>query len=320
MARRPRFHLPYSTYHVMLRGNDGQKIFFSDADRAKFCLLIQEGKEKFGHQILAFCLMTNHVHLAIKVKDVSISSIIQHLSFRFTRYINRYQKKIGHLFQGRFKSILVDDEKYLKELIRYIHLNPVRAGIISRPELYPWSGHNAYLNKIEYTWLENDYLLKHFGQFRNEAITSYEEYILNGIGKKLAIDFKSGYSKGMLGDELFVKEILNQVSIVQLKNKIELSDLILKVCEICNITKAELYMLGKNQHYSYSRALLSFLVREIDYLTLEELSKIINRDASGLTKLANRFREKSFENEKIMSDINRLRNWIKETEMSECQA
>lgn len=127
MARRQRFHAPTSTYHVMLRGNDGQPIFFSEEDKSRLCLLMQKGTERFGHSIEAFCFMLNHIHLAVRVADISISRIIQHLAFRYTRYINRKYKRVGHLFQGRFKSILVDDEDYLNELIRYIHLNPVRA-------------------------------------------------------------------------------------------------------------------------------------------------------------------------------------------------
>ena len=94
MARRLRYHLPGATYHVMLRGNDGQQIFFENADRCKMCLLIQEGVERFCHRILAFCFMNNHIHLAIQVGQIPLSSIIQNLSFRYTRYVNWRKKRI----------------------------------------------------------------------------------------------------------------------------------------------------------------------------------------------------------------------------------
>lgn len=129
----------------MLRGNDGQPIFFSEADKSRMCLLLQQGVERFGHSIEAFCFMSNHIHLAVRVSENSISRIIHHLAFRFTRYINRHYKRVGHLFQGRFKSVLVDDDDYLKELIRYIHLNPVRAGGVADPQYYVWSSHRAYM-------------------------------------------------------------------------------------------------------------------------------------------------------------------------------
>jgi REP element-mobilizing transposase RayT len=98
MARRQRFHAPTSTYHVMLRGNDGQPIFFSEEDKSRLCLLMQQGIERFGHSIEAFCFMSNHIHLAVRVADISISRIMQHLSFRYTRYITRsrnYLTSIG---------------------------------------------------------------------------------------------------------------------------------------------------------------------------------------------------------------------------------
>ena len=106
MARRLRFHLPSAIYHIMLRGNDGQPIFFCDEDRCRMCLLMQEGIERFGHIIHSFCFMTNHIHLAVQVGETSISRIMQNLAFRYTRYINRKYNRIGHLFQGRFKSII----------------------------------------------------------------------------------------------------------------------------------------------------------------------------------------------------------------------
>ena len=162
MARRIRFQTPASTYHVMLRGNDGQPIFFSEGDKVKLCLFIQQGVERFDHTIEAFCFMSNHIHLALRVFDTSISRIVHHLAFRFAQFVNRKYKRIGHLFQGRFKSILVDDATYLKELIRYIHLNPVRAGMVTDPRDYLWSSHNAYIGLGEFVWLSKERACKGF--------------------------------------------------------------------------------------------------------------------------------------------------------------
>ncbi|MBU0675034.1 MAG: transposase, partial [Proteobacteria bacterium] len=112
MARKPRIHYPGAFYHVMLRGNGGQNIFYSTADRSRFCLLMQEGVERYRHRIHAYCLMSNHVHLIIEVGTIPLSRIIQNLSFRYTRYINTKKKRIGHLFQGRYKSLLIDGDSY----------------------------------------------------------------------------------------------------------------------------------------------------------------------------------------------------------------
>jgi REP element-mobilizing transposase RayT len=125
MARKPRVYYPAALYHVILRGNGGQEIFFGKEDRFRFYLLLQEGIERYGHQVHAFCLMTNHVHLAIQVGEVGLPRIIQNLAFRYTRWVNWRQNRTGHLFQGRYKAVLVDADSYLLELSRYIHLNPV---------------------------------------------------------------------------------------------------------------------------------------------------------------------------------------------------
>ncbi|MDQ6962322.1 MAG: transposase [Mariprofundaceae bacterium] len=153
MSRKPRVHLSGGYYHVMMRGNGGSPIFFSSADHTRFLLLMQEGLERYGHRIHAFCLMQNHVHLLIQVSDVPLSKIIQNLGFRYTRYINRCKQTTGHLFQGRYKAILIDADTYLLELIRYIHLNPVRAKVCSTPDLFAWSSHNSYINKQPIAWL-----------------------------------------------------------------------------------------------------------------------------------------------------------------------
>ena len=162
MARKPRLLYPGALYHAILRGNNGQTIFFDHKDRTRFCLLLQEGIERFGHRIHAFCLMTNHVHLAIQMGGIPLSRIMQNLSFRYTRWANWRQKRSGHLFQGRYKAVLVDADSYLEELTRYIHLNPVRAGIVKEPEDYPWSGHRAYLGLEMIPWLTTDWVLSQF--------------------------------------------------------------------------------------------------------------------------------------------------------------
>jgi putative transposase len=108
MARKQRVYCPGAFYHVILRGNSGQTIFFDDKDRTRFYLLLQEGVERFGHRIHAFCLMTNHIHLAIQIADISLSRILQNLCFRYTRWVNWRQGRTGHLFQGRYKAVLID--------------------------------------------------------------------------------------------------------------------------------------------------------------------------------------------------------------------
>jgi len=316
MARRLRYQLPGATYHVMLRGNDAQKIFFNDRNRSKMCLLIQEGVERFGHRIFAYCFMANHIHLAIQIGETNISPIIQNIAFRYTQYINRQENRIGHLFQGRFRSILVDRNRYLRELVRYIHLNPVRAGIVSQPEHYQWSSHNTYLGKNELPWVSPSLVLSSFGGCDTIARPSFHSFVTSGIFVKDDLDFKRGISEGILGDDDFVQRVVEKgkpIPDIQLC----MPELVQAACDHYKINLATLVNPGKNRLASNVRAMLALLVRESDDLTLGELSSHVRRDQSTLSKHAARLAAKSLECKVLQNEISELKAYI--LQMSECQ-
>ncbi len=178
MARQPRIYYPGGIYHVMLRGNNGQQIFFCDDDRVRFYLFVQEALDRCDSRIHGFCLMSNHVHLAVQVGEKPLSKLMQNIGFRYAKWINWRYERIGHLFQGRYKAILVEQETYLTELIRYIHLNPVRANLTKNVNEYLWSGHRAYLGLETIPWLTKDWVLNIFSNELNIAQRRYEEYVL----------------------------------------------------------------------------------------------------------------------------------------------
>ena len=145
MPRYPRLHVPGAFAHVTLRGNHRQDIFFSAADRELFNQLVGEVIECCGARLHAYCLMTNHVHLLIQVGDVPLGRIMLRIASRYARTIQQRFYTTGHLFERRYHSILVDADECLLELLRYIHLNPVRAGMVDNIAAYPWSSHHAYV-------------------------------------------------------------------------------------------------------------------------------------------------------------------------------
>ena len=162
MARKPRIHEPGAIYHVILRGNARQDIFADDKDRYRFYEILQKSHERFRFRIHAFCLMTNHFHLAVQVSEIPLSRIMQNVSLRYTQWFNWRHKKTGHVFQGRYKAVMVDADAYLLELVAYIHLNPVRVRMVDQPEKHPWSSHRAYLGKEILSWLETGTILPQF--------------------------------------------------------------------------------------------------------------------------------------------------------------
>jgi putative transposase len=182
MPRRPRLHVEGGFYHVILRGNHRQSIFFRPADRDRFAELVSEMIERFRMRVHAFCWMRNHVHLLMQVSDVPLGRAMMRIASRFAREMQKQQPTTGHFFERRYRAILVDADSYLLELIRYIHLNAVRANIVADPAEYRWSGHRAYLGLEELPWLTTDFALSLFSRELGSAREAYRRFVLAGIG------------------------------------------------------------------------------------------------------------------------------------------
>jgi REP-associated tyrosine transposase len=144
MARKPRVHFPGALYHVISRGNQRRAIYKDDEDYRRFQTLLSEVVKRYSITLCAYVFMPNHFHLLLEVGRVPLAKVMQSLLYRYTRHYNRRYRKVGHLFQGRYQAILCDRDNYLMKLIRYLHLNPVRAGMVSDPSRYRWSSHRDY--------------------------------------------------------------------------------------------------------------------------------------------------------------------------------
>ncbi len=292
----------------MMRGNNGKPIFTTEADRCKFCLLIQEGVERYEHSILAFCFMNNHVHLAIRLKDISLSKICQNLAFRYTRFYNWKYETVGHLFQGRFKSILVDSNRYLKELIRYIHLNPVRAKLVEDPLDYRWSSHKAYFIEQEFTWLARDFGLQKFGESRKEAMEAFHDFVISGIGQDDEIDFKKGSSGGILGDERFIEHVQNDIDSNK-EEKLCIIDLSILISVITNWYDVEAEMLqtpGIDRKMAHIRSMAALLARKTADISLRELDPFFGRADSSMSQAASRLEARILKSEMLKNEFDKL--------------
>jgi REP-associated tyrosine transposase len=299
MPRKPRLHFPGAVYHVILRGNHGQDIFIDAADRCRFYLLLQEGTERFGSRVHAFCLMTNHLHLAVQVGATPLPRIMQNLSFRYTQSFNRRQKKTGHLFQGRYKALLIDADNYLLELVRYIHLNPVRAGMTEQPETYSWSGHRAYLGLETLPWLTTDWVYGQFAQAADQARRRYQQFVADGLIEDYRTDFHRGSFEGRaLGDDSFIEEALSRAA-EDVKQQSSIESIIAAVCSACDLTTAELTSRSRIRKISEARGVAALLVRESRDLALVDLGKCLNQDLSSLSQAARRMEQRLREDSRL---------------------
>lgn len=193
------------------RGNERKNIYSGQTDYVKFLEYLRETKKKYGIFIHGYVLMTNHYHLLIETPEANLSRAMHHINSSYTTYINVKRKRCGHLFQGRYKSILVDRDSYLLELSRYIHLNPVRARLVQKPEDYPHSIYRAFTSAKGDDIVTDDMILGMMDGYRKRAISKYRVYIEAAIGTEMESPLKNLYGGVILGKERFIKETLKKI-------------------------------------------------------------------------------------------------------------
>ncbi len=183
MPRQARLDAPGTLHHVMIRGTEGQPVFREDKDRENFCSRLAEISQDTKARILAWVLMSNHVHLLMFSGPQGISKFMRRLLSGYAGWYNRKYRRSGHLFQNRYKSIVCEEEAYLLELVRYIHLNPLRSTIVKDMEeldRYPWSGHGMLIGRSESDWQERNYVLRRFAETKGKAIRAYRKFMEEG--------------------------------------------------------------------------------------------------------------------------------------------
>jgi putative transposase len=177
MARPLRLHLPGGFYHTTLRGNHREAIFLLETDRLLLNTIVAVALAKHGARVHAYCWMTNHLHMLVQVGDEPLSRVMQRIAAGYARAFQVNRETTGHLFENRYHAILVDADSYLLELIRYIHLNPVRAHMVRHPSEYRWSSHHAYVGQPGDEWVTTRFGLDMFSADRVKAIAAYLEFV-----------------------------------------------------------------------------------------------------------------------------------------------
>jgi putative transposase len=206
MSRPLRIEFPGAVYHITTRGNEKKRVFLDDGDRAVFLAILKQVRERFGWLIHSYVLMDNHYHLLVETVEANLSRGMRQLNGIYTRSFNQRHVRVGHLFQGRFKAILVEKESYLLELSRYIVLNPVRAGMVGKAEEWPWSSYRALIGmEPAPPWLTTDWILEQYGRSRKSATTAFRRYVEKGVGGEFPDeDVQAGL---VLGNERYIGKI-----------------------------------------------------------------------------------------------------------------
>lgn len=208
MARPLRLEFEGALYHVTSRGDRREPIFEDDIDRHSLLKVVEQGMKRFDAVVFAYCLMDNHYHFVLQSRQPNLSRLMRHINGVYTQAYNRRHRKIGHLFQGRFKAVLVDRDAYLLEVCRYVDLNPVRAGMVRRPQDWVWSSYRAHTAKVESpVWLASSMLHRQLapGAPRREGPERYAQFVAQGRDVKLWEEALSGQI--YLGDEEFIQRM-----------------------------------------------------------------------------------------------------------------
>lgn len=206
MARPLRIKYEGAVYHITARGNEQRSIYEDQKDRLIFFDILYEVKKRYNFFIHAYCLMDNHYHLIIETPEANLSNGMRQINGMYTQFYNRKYSRVGHLFQGRYKSILIQKDSHLLEACRYVVLNPIRANIVKYPWQYTWSSYNATysMKKVE-NFLTVDWVLSQFDNKKNIAQESYKKFILSGIG--LDSIHNKVKNQVIFGNDNFVEEI-----------------------------------------------------------------------------------------------------------------
>jgi REP element-mobilizing transposase RayT len=211
MARALRIEYEDAVYHVTARGNERNRIFFTKNDYEKFLNYIREAKKKYGILVHSYVLMSNHYHLIIETPNANLSKAMQYINGSYTTYVNIKKKRSGHLFQGRYKAIIVDVDNYLLELSRYIHLNPVRAKMVEKPEEYQYSSYRAYINGKQEQTLTKELIMGMITTHKKESPKRYKAFVESAINTESDSPLKETYGGIILGKTGFIKETLKRL-------------------------------------------------------------------------------------------------------------
>lgn len=265
MARALRINYPGAFYHVTSRGNEQKAVFKSKRDREKFLEYLETATLRYDAVIHVYCLMDNHYHLFLETPSGNLPQIMRHINGAYTTYFNVKRSRSGHLFQGRYKAILVDADEYAKELSRYIHFNPVRANIVERAEEYKWSSLPDYMGtRKPPKWLRRDFILGYFGNNLSEAEREYKNFIRSLEGKEYESPFKEVFASTILGDTGFIEYVRKSfVKNKEMDNEIPASKAIME--------KASMEDIFKNVSREFSDSRLSKDIKQ--YLCYRYTSK-----------------------------------------------
>lgn len=272
MPRTPRIEYPGAFYHVMCRGNNGEYVL-TEEEKPEYARLMEKYKERYRFKIYAYCIMDNHIHLLLETGDVPLSKIMQGIQQSFTQYYNKKYNRTGHVFQQRYKAELCDKERYLWQLIKYIHYNPVKAGIQQGLD-YKWSSHKNYITGINDSLVEVSFILNMLSENPSSAQKQYRDFMNIELDTTSIEEYQV-----VLKEENETKQSM----IKRRKTKLEV--IIDEVCKEAEVSLTDILRRTKIQKYSDVRKAIVRLSEKYSDIPNKELAEKLNIPPSMISKI-----------------------------------
>ena len=284
MSRPLRIQYPGAWYHVMNRGRRGEAVFSEARDYTAFIELIKETVEMWKVRVAAYCLLPNHYHVLIQTPEGNLSRCMRHLNGVYTQRFNRSYHCDGPLFRGRYKSILVDADSYLLELVRYIHRNPVEAAMVDGLHKYPWSSHKGYLSASgKWNWLDKGFVLSLFAKERKESIKRYKKFVSVEAPEQISAILARAKWPSMLGSETFVSRMKETFFRSKKHEEVpasrslapEVEEIKEAVCIVYG-AKKDMLLFSRRGVFNEPRNVAMYLIRRLRGDTLEDIGRGFN--------------------------------------------
>ncbi|MBI4208924.1 MAG: transposase [Deltaproteobacteria bacterium] len=284
MPRKPRIHYSGAFYHLFSRGNQKQPIFFDQRDHSEFISRLQHYHKKYPFQLYAYALMPNHFHCLIEAQETPLSKIFQAFLSSYTQYFNKKYGRVGHLFQGRYKAILCDKESYLLELVRYVHLNPLRANLTQNLADYPWTTYSVYIGQRQESWIETHLVLSQFSSKIEIARDRFAQFILDGISLNYEDPFEKIGSQRIQGSSEFNSKVEKKLQeTFSCFWEISLDEIENEVCRVLGTYPKVLQHPDRTRKEARARIWIAYFWKRLKGGTFKEVGKRYQREPTILT-------------------------------------
>lgn len=311
-----RIQYPDAWYHVMNRGRRGEKIFGGKKDYETFIELLKDVVEDYKVNIAAYCLMTNHYHLLIQTPEGNISRSMRHLNGVYTQRYNRSHHCDGQLFKGRYKSILIDADAYLLELVRYVHRNPLEAGMVNDLSKYAWSSHPGYLSgSKKWDWLHKNYILALFAKNKTDSIRRYKQFVSKETLEEINRIFGRRNRPTVIGRTSFIDKVKEKFFEKKTHEEIpeskslapDINRIIEEVCKFYDVNANDL-LISRRGYFNEPRNVAIYLIRHLRGDKLKDAGEFFGISKnSTVSSIDRRLKGEMLKNKRLTKTVEKIK-------------